>query len=104
MRLLYYFFSLLEDISDYLDIKLKQTKKRLDLLSNLPTEMGSASMFPLNINGVSIWPIRREGSWGYLIRSWLEATPYFVIILINIRKMKKLNDIFVVNINQLSEL
>ena len=32
---------------------------------------------------VSIGPIRRAGNWGYLVGSWWEATPHFIVILIN---------------------
>ena len=35
---------------------------------------------------VSIGPIGRVGSWGYFAGSWKEATPDFIIILINIRE------------------
>ena len=34
---------------------------------------------------VLVWSIRRAGSWGYLAGSWREATPHFIIILMNIR-------------------
>ena len=35
---------------------------------------------------VSVWAIRRAGSWGSVTGRWREATPHFIIILKNIRE------------------
>ena len=37
---------------------------------------------------VSIWPIRRDGSWGYLAGSRSEATPCFMFVLKIVIKLK----------------
>ena len=51
--------------------------------------------------GVSIWPIRKAGSWVYMAGSWREATPYCIVILTILEKTKYWcsNNVFFVCMN-----
>ena len=40
---------------------------------------------PIRHMRVPIYPIKTTGSWWYLTGSWRETTPYFMVILLNVR-------------------